>query len=274
MDSQFADVFLGHPEGELFRPGVLSNAFDSFTHKVFEEAGLHEGMDVLEIGSVNGDVALLAAQFVGPTGSVLGIEPSPEAVHYATARAADKGVHNVRFVEGAIEGELPFNKKFDALVGRVVLMFLPSPAATLGKLAWNVKPGGVVIFQEPDMSWAKSVPDVPTVESAAHWMREIFSRSGANSEMGPRLHAIFREAGLPDPQMRVDGLLYGSDGEGPLLLTETVRAMLPAIEQFGLATAAEIDIDTLEHRMRAELAARDATMSSPLLISAWSWLPE
>jgi hypothetical protein len=153
-------------------------------------------------------------------------------------------------------------------------MFLPSPAATLGKLAWNVKPGGVVIFQEPDMSWAKSVPAVPTVESAAHWMREIFSRSGANSEMGPRLHAIFREAGLPDPQMRVDGLLYGSDGEGPLLLTETVRAMLPAIEQFGLATAAEIDIDTLEHRMRAELAARDATMSSPLLISAWSWLPE
>jgi hypothetical protein len=58
MDSQFADVFLGHPEGEPYRPGVLSNAFDTFTHQVFEEAGLHEGMHVLEIrGSVNGDVA-------------------------------------------------------------------------------------------------------------------------------------------------------------------------------------------------------------------------
>src|SRR6185369_5078134 len=120
MDSQFADVFLGHPEGELYRPGVLSNAFDGFTRKLFEEAGLHEGMDVLEIGSVNGDVALLAAQFVGPSGSVLGIEPSPEAVHVATARAAEKGVHNVRFVEAAIEGEIPFDQKFDALVGRVV----------------------------------------------------------------------------------------------------------------------------------------------------------
>ena len=274
MDSQFADVFLGHPEGELYRPGVLSNAFDTFTHQVFEEAGLHEGMDVLEIGSVNGDVALLAAQFVGASGSVLGIEPSREAVDFATARAADKGVHNVRFVEANIEGDLPFEQKFDALVGRVVLMFLPSPAATLGRLAWNVKPGGVVIFQEPDMSWAKSVPHVSTVEKAAYWMREIFSRSGANSEMGPRLHAIFRRAGLPDPQMRVDGLIYGSDGEGPMLLTETIRVMLPAIEQFGLATAGEINIDTLEHRMRAELAATDATMSSPLLISAWSWLPE
>ena len=147
MDSQFADVFLGHPEGELYRPGVLSNAFDTFTHQVFEEAGLHEGMDVLEIGSVNGDVALLAAQFVGASGSVLGIEPSREAVDFATARAADKGVHNVRFVEANIEGDLPFDQKFDALVGRVVLMFLPSPAATLGRLAWNVKPGGVVIFQ-------------------------------------------------------------------------------------------------------------------------------
>jgi hypothetical protein len=124
------------------------------------------------------------------------------------------------------------------------------------------------------MSWAKSVPNVPTVENAAGWMREIFRRSGANSELGPKLHGIFKRAGLPDPQMRVDGQIYGSEGAGPSLLTETIRAMLPAIEQFGLATAAEVDIDTLEHRMRAELAAKEATMSSPLLISAWSKLPE
>ena len=80
--------------------------------------------------------------------------------------------------------------------------------------------------------------------------------------MGPRLHATFREAGLPDPQMRVDGLLYGSDGEGPLLLTETVRAMLPAIEQFGIATASEVDIDTLEDRIRLELGAMVAKTKS------------
>ena len=74
--------------------------------------------------------------------------------------------------------------------------------------------------------------------------------------------------------MRVDGLIYGANGAGPALLTETIRSMLPAIEQFGLASAAEIDIDTFEDRMRAELDAADATMSSPLLVSAWTRLPD
>jgi hypothetical protein len=41
----------------------------------------------------------------------------------------------------------------------------------------------------------------------------------------------------------------------------------------GLATAAEVSIDTLEDRIRAELATVDGTMSSPLLISAWTRLP-
>jgi ubiquinone/menaquinone biosynthesis C-methylase UbiE len=274
MDGQSIDIILGHPEGELYRPGVISHAFDGFTRQVLAEAGLQEGMHVLEIGSVSGDVALLAAQIVGSSGLVVGIEPSPDAVDLAKGRASAGGFHNVRFIEAAMEEDLPIDQKFDALVGRTVLMFLPSPAETLQRLARHVRPGGLVIFQEPDMSWARSVPSVPTVERAAGWMREIFLRSGADSEIGPKLHAIYRQARLPDPQMRVDGLIYGSDGEGPSLLTETIRAILPAIEQYGLSTAGEVDIDTLEHRMRAELASAQATMSSPLLVSAWSKVPE
>jgi hypothetical protein len=123
------------------------------------------------------------------------------------------------------------------------------------------------------MSWAKSVPESPTVEKAASWMREVFRHSGADSEIGPKLLGMFKAAGLPEPEMRVDGLIYGSNGAGPKLLADTIRAILPAIEQIGLATQAEIDIDTLEDRMRAELAAADSTMSSPLLISAWTRLP-
>ena len=273
MDGESLEFILGHPTEELYRPGVLSHAFEGFTRQVFAQAGLEKGMDVLEVGSVSGDVALLAAEFVGLSGSVVGIEPSSEAVDFATARAVAEGFDNVHFVKADLEVEFPFDHAFDALVGRVVLMFLPSPAGTLRRLARHVRPGGLVIFQEPDISWAKSVPSVPTVERAADWMREIFRHSGANSDLGPKLHGIFRRAGLPAPRMRVDGQIYGSDGDGPSLLTESIRAMLPAIEQFGLATAKEVDIDTLEHRMRAELASADATMSSPLLVSAWTRIP-
>jgi SAM-dependent methyltransferase len=274
MGAQSADYILGHPEGHIDPVSVLSHAFQSFTLQTLAEAGLEKGMRVLEFGSVNGDVALLAAEYVGRSGSVLGVEQSSEAVEYATRRAAASGLDNLSFIESAIDDHLPFDRQFDAVVGRVILMFLPHPEATIRELAKHVRPGGLVIFQEPDMSWAKSVPHVPTVEQAAGWMREIFRLSGANSEMGPRLHGVFKRAGLPEPRMRVDGLIYGANGAGPALLTETIRSMLPAIEQFGLASAAEIDIDTFEDRMRAELDAADATMSSPLLVSAWTRLPD
>jgi SAM-dependent methyltransferase len=273
MGEQTADYVIGHPESELSSAGIISSAFRTFTRDLFAEAGPQEGMNVLEIGSGSGEVALLAAEFAGPSGTVVGIEQSAGAVEQATRQAAVRGLNNVKFVEADIEQDLPFGREFDALVGRIVLMFLPSPAVTLRRLLRHIKPGGLVVFQEPDMSGAKSVPTAPTVEKAAGWMRDIFRATGADSELGPKLHGIFKAAGLPDPQMRIDGLIDGSEGVGPLLLAETIRAMLPAIEQMGLATAAEVSIDTLEDRIRAELATVDGTMSSPLLISAWTRLP-
>jgi len=272
MSVQTADYILGHPENELDPLGILSRAFQPFTRQLFANAGLKEGMNVLEIGS-GGDVALLAAEFVGSTGTVVGIEHSEEVVERAKHHAAERGLDNVIFMPASIDLKLPFERDFDAVVGRIVLMFLPSPAGMLGRLVEHLLPGGLVIFQEPDMSWAKSVPESPTVEKAASWMREVSRHSGADSEIGPKLLGMFKAAGLPEPEMRVDGLIYGSNGAGPKLLADTIRAILPAIEQIGLATQAEIDIDTLEDRMRAELAAADSTMSSPLLISAWTRLP-
>ena len=270
MGAQSVDYILGHPENELDSVSVLSRAFEPFTRQLFANAGLKEGMRVLEMGS-GGDVALLAAEFVGRSGEVVGIEPSTDAIAYAANHAAARGWGKISFVNA--EDELAVDREFDALVGRIVLMFLPDPAMTLRRLSHHVVPGGLVIFQEADMSWAKSMPKTPAVEKAAEWMREIFRRSGADAEMGPKLHRSFKTAGLPDPQMRVDGLIYGSEGAGPALLAESVRAILPAIEQFGVATASEVDIDTLEDRIRVELGAMDATMSSPLLISAWARLP-
>jgi len=273
MSAQSTEFILGHPEGELDHLGILSRAFDRFTRQLFAEAGLKDGMRVLEIGSASGDVAMVAAEFVGPHGSVVGIEQSPEAVDLATRHATGRGLNNIRFVQASFDEDLPFEREFDALVGRIVLMFLPQPSVTLRRLARHVKPGGLVVFQEPDMSWAKSVPPVPTVEKAAGWMRQMFEASGADSEIGPKLHALYKGAGLPDPKMKVDGMIYGSEGDGPSLLAESIRAMLPGIEHLGLAVADEIDIGTFEDRARAELAASDASMSSPLLVSAWARTP-
>jgi hypothetical protein len=55
----------GHSKRELKRLTTQSRLFDEFTRRMFEQAGLAKGMRVLDVRSGNGDVAFLAASFVG-----------------------------------------------------------------------------------------------------------------------------------------------------------------------------------------------------------------
>src|SRR5437870_1636454 len=80
------------------------------TRHLCEDAGLTPGMRVLEIGSGAGDVTFLAAELVGPTGSVTGVESNPVTLQTARERARVAGLTNVSFLEGdlrsiELEGE-------------------------------------------------------------------------------------------------------------------------------------------------------------------------
>ncbi|TDD08227.1 class I SAM-dependent methyltransferase [Nonomuraea deserti] len=60
-------------------------------------------MRVLDLGSGAGNVSRLAAEFVGPEGSVVGVERDPQAVRRAARLAEDAGWRNVEFREGDVE---------------------------------------------------------------------------------------------------------------------------------------------------------------------------
>lgn len=54
---------------------------------------------------------------------------------------------------------------------------------------------------------------------------------------------------------------------------EVSRSLLPAEERMGITTAAEVNIDTLASRLRAETIERRATFIFPLLTGAWTCTP-
>jgi len=274
VGAESAEYVLDHSTSDLERQTVEARAFQSFTRELLVDAGLEKGMRVLEIGTGTGDVAMLAGELVGPTGAVVGVDRSCETVALTRERARLRGLANVSFECADPQENLDVGNDFDALVGRLVLMYLPSPAVILRRLVRHVRPGGIVAFQEINTLGARTVPPIPSHEQAQIWIRETFLRSGVEIQMGPKLHAVFRAAGLPAPQMRVDGLIGGSESVVPMLMTDLIRSILPLIEQFELATEAEVDIDTLEDRLRAELEASDGTISSPLLVGAWTRLPK
>src|SRR4051812_3652816 len=164
---------LGDSEAELARLKRQGRVLAPATQILLRAAGLQAGMRVLDLGSGVGDVSLLAADIVGPTGSVLGVDQSPDAVAKATARAPS----NVRFVVGDIH-EPAGGGPFDAVIGRLVLMYVLDPAAVLRAQASVLREGGLVIPIEFDLPKARALPSSPLAETALGWLNAAFSRAG------------------------------------------------------------------------------------------------
>ena len=262
---------LGHADAELQRLAEQAAFYADLTEDAFRRAGLAPGMRVLDFGCGAGDVSLLAAALVGPTGAVLGIDRSPEAVATAQRRAEAAGVAHARFAVSEIDAVASDDVGFDAVVGRLVLLYQPDPAATLRALARHARPGGLLVFQEFDIRAARSTPVVPTYQWCGDRIAALYERAGLEPDMGSKLFGAFVRAGLPAPTMigagRVEG---GADSYVYRYMTTTMRSLLPMFERFGVATAAEVDVDTLEARMRAEAVERASSLVLPAFTAAWA----
>ena len=73
--------------------------------------------------------------------------------------------------------------------------------------------------------------------------------------------------------MRVDGFIGGAESIAPALVANVARMLMPQAEALSAISANEVQIDTLEERMRADLARTGGVMSTPLVIGAWARLP-
>jgi ubiquinone/menaquinone biosynthesis C-methylase UbiE len=261
---------LGHSEQELQRLSRQGQALAPFTRQLFEEAGISHGMRVLDVGCGSGDVAFLAADLVGPGGKVVGVDRERRAVDWANARAKSQGLANVNFVEGD-PAEIQVDQKFDAIVGRLVLMYYPDPVDALRKLTRHVRPEGLIVFQEIDLSNARSLPVAPVFERSVTWIEQTLNATGARTQLGLELYSVFVEAALAGPSMRIDAWIGG----GPQcpayeIVADVVQSLLPVMEKLNIASAAEVEISTLAQRMRDEVVALKGVVVSVGFIGAWS----
>ncbi|MGH9666924.1 MAG: class I SAM-dependent methyltransferase, partial [Bryobacteraceae bacterium] len=268
-----AGYALGHSQREMGRLSAQARALEPFTRRMLEQAGVSRNMRVLDVGSGAGDVALLCALLVGPAGEVIGVDRAPAAVETAMERACGAGFGNVSFLAGD-PCEMPFEKPFDAVVGRLVLMHQPDSVAMLRKLSRLLRPGGIVAFQEFDIAGAHSFPPAQTFEQGLQWIMAAFAGAGTDPRMGLKLYPTFVAAGLPGPSLSLDAGIWGGANNpvGPML-TDVVRSLLLAIEKFGIATPAQVQIDSLQERIQAEILAAGGVAIMPSLIGAWTRLP-
>jgi SAM-dependent methyltransferase len=266
---------MGTSEAETERLIRQSGFYAPFTRRLFEQAGLGPGMRVLDVGTGAGDVALMAAEMVGASGSVVGVDHNPDVLETARARALRARLSNATFVEGDAAA-LELDGSFDAAVGRLVLMHQRAPARTLRSVAAMVRAGGIVAFQEYNVTARSMVasPPTPLWEKALGRIAAALERAGVETEMGFKLRRAFLDAGLPEPRMELNAPVGGGPRWGGYeFAAGTLRTLLPLVERFGIATAEEVDVETLAQRLREEMVASGGVGKPPEMVSAWALKP-
>ena len=269
MGSTDTGYQLGSDAAELERLDLQGRVLAPATRTILQAAGLREGMRVVDLGSGAGDASFVAAELVGPAGEVVGIDQSPDSVARAIARAAERGVSNVRFIVGDVHDPAR-DGPFDAIIGRLVLMYVPDPTAVVRTQASVLRAGGLVVPIEFDLQSARSVPPTPLVTQAHSWLVQAFTAANIDPALGPRLWTVISEAGLhPCGMVGVQPHFGPDDPDGAALLAGIVRTALPLIERTGAASAAHVGPDTLQQRISDQLLMAAAVFAHPTLISAW-----
>jgi ubiquinone/menaquinone biosynthesis C-methylase UbiE len=267
MGAADAEYALGRSQQEYARLIRQAALAEPMTRRLFEEAGIASGMRALEIGSGTGDVCMLLSEIVGATGSVTGVELDANVAGFARERVAALGFRNITFVPCEFSQYEP-EATFDAIVGRSVLMYQADPAATLAKAARHLRSGGAVAFMEPWMIVPQG-PDTP-VKRVASCIVETLRRSGAHIDLGPRLHKVFKAAGLPQPNMRFEALIDGSD-ESPLYqhCADAMASLLPRAIEHGVVSLGDIDVGNIPECFRVAMNAVGYAMSGMPTVLAW-----
>ena len=118
---------------------------------------------------------------------------------------------------------------------------------------------------------------MPLLTSVVAWTREVFARSGAHMNVGWELYWRMRDAGLAPPPAPLGEvpLDVGPDSVAYHRYATLTRSLQPKIIEYGLATEAEIDIETLERRLRDEAIAARATIPlfAGVLVGQWARKP-
>jgi len=267
------EYMLGTTPAEHDRLNRQGRLIANITRHFLEEMGLCSGMSVLDVGSGVGDVAILAARMVAPGGRVVGIDLDESALQMARQRAAGEQLSNVQFHACDFQ-EYASSGLFDAVVGRCVLLHQPNPTMALTSVAQHACPGGIVAFQEPWFSRGFSFPKAALFEEVVGWLHSTVRVSGLDGDIGLHLPSIFASAGLSAPKLTLEMLVDCSlDSEIYQFVADTVRSLLPRLEQLGIIASARVQVDTLAERLRQEQAVLASVVGVMPLMGAWCRKP-
>ena len=271
MVSEPDRYFLGYREAEQDRlqRQALELADDSAW--LFDRVGVSSGQSVVEVGcGPRGCLDLLAAR-VGPTGVVIGVEPSDEAVSRAREYVAAQGLNNVDVRVGDGRDTGLDRDAFDVVTTRLVLVNVPRPDELVAEAVAIARPGGVVAYHE--VTWPLHILDPPL--DAWDRLSEIFhayaDRHSVDFYIGRRVARLLREHGLLDVEANAISRIYPIGHARRMLAVDFIANLRDRFIDEGLVEVDELD--ALTAALLQHLEDTNTMVISNLFIQAWGHNP-
>ena len=227
-------------------------------------------MSVADFGCGVGATTRMLAEMVGPSGHVTGIDLSAAQLEQCRRLCHADGIAHVTFVEasGTATG-LPRNS-FDLVYCRYLLLHLTDPADGLREMLEVLKPGGILVVEDGDLTSAGSIPP-----SALGWFADLFGRlgptRGLNYAMANDLYHLVKAAGCPHADIDIvqNTIVRGEDR---FFLKWSVEEAAPAFVAAGLVTAAEMEVILAD--MDRDTRNLDILALGPRMSLVWARKPD
>ncbi len=264
--------FLGYREAEQQR---LQRQAEELAHEarwLFEQTGLAAGARVVELGCGPQGCLDLLSERVGPSGRVVGVERSEEAVDLARKFVRDRHLTNVEVLQGDARSTGLPRDTFDCATARLVLVNVPEPEQIVAEAVALVRPGGMVAFHEAD--WGSHVCDPPLPA----WTRlgevlEAYSRmNGIDLLVGRRVWRLLRQAGLVDVRVNPLVHVYPPGHSRRMIYFDFVENLSERLVAQKLIDAGELG--ELKLALKRHLEDSQALVVSHLFFQVWGRKPE
>src|SRR5436189_4603876 len=254
-----------NPNKALWEKGDFTRIADTMRESgeaLVERLGITKGMKVLDLGCGDGTTALPEAKLGA---DLLGIDIARNLVEAGNRRAAEQGLHNLKFQEGDASNleQVPDNS-FDLIVSIFGAMFAPKPFNIAKEMVRVTRPGGRIVMG----NW---IPNDPTLVAQILKISSNYTPPPPEGFVSPMTWGIesnvigrFTAAGVPKDNISFarDTFTFNFPGTPSALVDEFRKYYGPTMNAFEAAEkngrAAELQKE-LEELFNSQNKSQNAT---------------
>jgi len=268
LDSTRGDYVLATGDAAAHRLRILHNIYGEGARQLLTRAGIRPGMRVADLGCGVGMVTQLLSQLVGPDGEAVGVDFSSAQITKAKQLLSPDS-SNVSFVEASATQTGLEPESFDLVYCRFLLIHLQEPEKALSEMYRLLKPNGILVCEDGDLTSAGSEP-YSKLQVFAVLFGQLGPCWGVDYTLGRRLFRLILDANFSEPDITYNQPVIVR-GENKRLLELSVAEAGAAFIEAGLINPDELERVLTEMRRLADDETVLAVM--PKMSQVWARKP-